>query len=93
MDFRVSEPIGQKQKLYYQKPSKNLGCTLNSKKVGRHCLLGVEKCVPPSFETLWGKVWRIGQYNHMVKVHIFWEGHKILGNLHVTFDWLYIGQK
>ena len=22
-----------------------------------------------------------------VKVHIFWEGHKILRNLHLTFDW------
>ena len=28
-----------------------------------------------------------------VKVHIFWEGHKILWNLHLTFDWHYIGQK
>ena len=28
-----------------------------------------------------------------VKVHIFWEGHKILGNLHLTFDWHYIGEK
>ena len=27
------------------------------------------------------------------KVHIFWEGHKILRNLHLTFDWQYIGQK
>ena len=27
------------------------------------------------------------------KVHIFWEGHKILLNLHLTFDWHYIGQK
>ena len=26
------------------------------------------------------------------KVHIFWEGHKILRNLHLTFDWHYIGQ-
>ena len=29
----------------------------------------------------------------MFKVHIFWEGHKILRNLHPTFDWQYIGQK
>ena len=28
-----------------------------------------------------------------IKVHIFWEGHKILRNLHFTFDWHYIGQK
>ena len=27
------------------------------------------------------------------KVHIFWEGHKILRNLLLTFDWHYIGQK
>ena len=27
------------------------------------------------------------------KVHIFLEGHKILRNLHLTFDWYYIGQK
>ena len=29
----------------------------------------------------------------IAKVHIFWEGHKILQNLHFTFDWQYIGQK
>ena len=26
------------------------------------------------------------------KLHIFWEGHKILLNLHRRFDWYYIGQ-
>ena len=26
------------------------------------------------------------------KVHIFWEGHKILKNLHQLFDWQYVGQ-
>ena len=26
------------------------------------------------------------------KVHIFWEGHKSLQNLHCRFDWHYIGQ-
>ena len=26
------------------------------------------------------------------KVHIFWEGHKTLQNLHFTFDWNYIEQ-
>ena len=25
----------------------------------------------------------------IVKVHIFWEDHKILRNLHLTFDWHY----
>ena len=27
-----------------------------------------------------------------VKVHTFWEGDKILRNLHQLFDWQYIGQ-
>ena len=27
------------------------------------------------------------------KVHTFLEGYKILGNIHLTFDWHYIGQK
>ena len=31
--------------------------------------------------------------NLHVKVHIFLEGHKILRNLHLTFDWHYIGKK
>ena len=26
-------------------------------------------------------------------IHIFWEGHKILQHLHLTFDWHYVGQK
>ena len=26
-------------------------------------------------------------------LYIFWEGHKILQSLHLTFDWHYIGQK
>ena len=26
----------------------------------------------------------------MIKVHVFWEGHKILRNLHLIFDWHYI---
>ena len=29
-------------------------------------------------------------YEHL-KVHIFWEGHKILQNLHQLMDWQYIG--
>ena len=28
-----------------------------------------------------------------IKVQIFWEGHKILRNLYLIFDWHYIGQK
>ena len=27
-----------------------------------------------------------------IKVHIFWEGHKVLWNLQCRFDWHYIGQ-
>ena len=33
-----------------------------------------------------------GQDNYG-KVHIFWEGHKILRNLHLTFDCMYCSQK
>ena len=29
---------------------------------------------------------------HGIKVHIFWEGHKILRNLHLSFDRYYMGQ-
>ena len=29
---------------------------------------------------------------NMFKLHIFWEGHKILRNLHCRFDSYYIGQ-
>ena len=31
--------------------------------------------------------------NKTVKVHIFWEGHKILQNLHLTFDYSTYSQK
>ena len=31
-----------------------------------------------------------GQLGATIKVHIFWEGHKILQNHHLTFDWHYI---
>ena len=35
--------------------------------------------------------WKIS--THLYKVHIFWEGQKILRNLHLIFDWHYIGQR
>ena len=39
----------------------------------------------------------MGQYDGkkclLCKVHIFWEGHKSLWNLHLTFDCVYCGQK
>ena len=38
--------------------------------------------------------WNVMTYaQQQYKVHIFWEGHKILRNLQLTFDWHYIGQK
>ena len=33
-----------------------------------------------------------GRYVYIVKVHIFWEGHKILRNLHFTFVCMYCRQ-
>ena len=35
----------------------------------------------------------VNQSNVLYKVHIFWEGHKILRNFHLTFDSYDIGQK
>ena len=31
--------------------------------------------------------------SNLFKVHIFWKGHKILRNLHLTFDCIYCSQK
>ena len=36
---------------------------------------------------------KIGSTFYPVKVHIFWEGHKILRNLHLTFDCSTYSQK
>ena len=33
------------------------------------------------------------EFHLSIKVHIFWKGHKILQNLHLTFDCVYCGQK
>ena len=45
---------------------------------------------------VWSQSWTLftEMSNHpiMFKVHIFWEGHKILRNLHQLFDWQYLGQ-
>ena len=38
------------------------------------------------------KSWWMVNYNAFTKVHIFWEGHKILRNLHRRFDRYYEGQ-
>ena len=35
---------------------------------------------------------KVSSHHTVFNVHIFWEGHKILRNLHCTFDWHYIGQ-
>ena len=37
-------------------------------------------------------IWQSIFNNFLFKVHIFWEGHKILRNLHRRFDRYYIGQ-
>ena len=47
-------------------------------------------CISNSSKYFKSKIDRpIDQY----KVHIFWEGHKILQNLHLTFDFKYWSQK
>ena len=40
----------------------------------------------------WSQTILNGVYS-LGKVQIFWEGHKILWNPHLTFEWHYIGQK
>ena len=37
----------------------------------------------------------LSTYVHLIvyEVHIFWEGHEFLLNLHLTFDWHCMGQK
>ena len=53
-----------------------------------------EKCVKNKANIV---VFYVKQYQNMIvmpcKVHIFWEGHKILQNIHLTFDCMYCGQK
>ena len=39
------------------------------------------------------KVFKLNRNMWDFKVHVFWEGHIILRNLHLTFDWHYIEQK
>ena len=41
-----------------------------------------------SFEVFHVALWHSLELTHY-KVHLFWEGNKILGNLHLTFDWQY----
>ena len=46
---------------------------------------------------MWGHVMTCQDYQGKLivtdKVHIFWEGHTILRNLHITFDCIYWSQK
>ena len=39
-----------------------------------------------------GKYGKYKTIRMILKVHIFWEGHKILRNLHQLFDWQYVEQ-
>ena len=53
--------------------------------------------LPKVEEILVASIWGFGIWSWyllfpLVKVHIFWEGYKILRNLHQLFDWQYIGQ-
>ena len=41
----------------------------------------------------WSKKPPRSRYFFTIKSHIFWEGHKILRNLHLTFDCMYCSQK
>ena len=60
-----------------------------------------EKCC--HLMTFWWRLksqWKQGPENlclwcksYKFKFHIFWEGHKILRNLHLTFDCMYCSQK
>ena len=52
------------------------------------------RCRPPRFSVLINKKQNLSEPFGQIgcKVHIFWEGHKILWNLHRRFDWQCIGQ-
>ena len=41
---------------------------------------------------LGGRLLQMSKNDHAFKVHVFWEGHKILQDLHCRFDWHYIEQ-
>ena len=45
-----------------------------------------------AFQYLILMIWRPEGLVVFDKVHIFWEGHKILRNLHLTFDFVYCSQ-
>ena len=47
------------------------------------CVKSVRNHSPSTFQLRF--IWTFARSNKVVKVHIFWEGHKILRNLHLTF--------
>ena len=47
----------------------------------------------PHFLFTNGKSTYVNYILKLIKVHIFWEGHKILRNLHLTFDYSTYSQK
>ena len=59
------------------------------------CLLGLIFCFPLATEVIYSCYSCNGllSYSSNCKVHIFWEGHKILWNLHLTFDYSTYSQK
>ena len=58
------------------------------------CAQNQNRCIN-SLNVAWtaGKFSRVHFDSFFVKVHIFWEGHKIFRNLHLTFDYSTYSQK
>ena len=67
---------------------KGVGSKVVNNTYSMHCIYEhtcTDVCVQKNYNSLF--------QSQLCKVHIFWEGHKILQNLPLTFDWHYIGQK
>ena len=77
--------LSEMPKEYYWSPSPNYSPTAphcQQSKAKENSLLG------GSHENCWWHASPESLYiSRAVKVHIFWEGHKILRNLHLTFDY------
>ena len=58
----------------------------------KKCNVILQKFGISSFEQNWQPENSVFLVFCLIKGNIFWEGHKILQNLHLTFDWHYIGQ-
>ena len=53
----------------------------------------LKECFPTKFDRMIPiEIWNWNIFIHLGKVHIFWEGHKILRKLQQLFDRQYIGQ-